>query len=82
MAVSIQLVAALGTQAIEEESQTSNRTIFLVMTKFQYYDKGDGIMVVGLDDCMGDWGWIDMSWEEFSGLSDEQKDYLGEQSFM
>lgn len=52
------------------------------MTKFQYYDKGDGIMVVGLYDCMGDWGWIDMSWEEFCGLSDEQKDYLGEQSFI
>lgn len=52
------------------------------MTKFKYYDKGDGIMVVGLDDCMGDWGWIDMGWEEFSRLNDEQKDYLGEISFM
>ena len=50
--------------------------------RYQYYDKGDGIMVVGPDDCMGDWGWIDMSWEEFCGLSDEQKNRLCEKSFM
>lgn len=52
------------------------------MTRYHYYEKAGGIMAVGLYDCMGDWGWIDMSWEEFSSLSDEQKDYLGEKSFM
>ena len=50
--------------------------------RYQYYEKADGIMVIGLDDCMGDWGWIDMSWEEFSSLSDEQKNRLCEKSFM
>ena len=51
------------------------------MTRFSYYEKPGGVMVVGLDDCMGDWGWIAMDWQEFEKLDDNEKDRLGEESF-
>lgn len=50
------------------------------MARFHYYKREDGIMVTGLDDCMGDWGTIYGSWDEFNKLSDEEKDELGEKA--
>ena len=51
------------------------------MARYGYYEKPGGVMVVGLDDCMGDWGWIPMDWKEFNKLDDSEKDRLGEESF-
>lgn len=50
------------------------------MTRYHYYEKAGCILVTGLDDCMGDWGTIYGSWDEFNKLSDEEKDELGEKA--
>ena len=52
------------------------------MNEFQLFDKGDHIMVVGLSDCMGDWGEIDMTFDDFMKLPKEERDTLIEKSFI
>ena len=50
---------------------------------FNFYDKGDYILVTGestCEECMGDWGQIEMRWEEFISLNDKERVYLAEQS--